>query len=169
MKTASCLLVMLALAVPRGVMAAGPCHTPCDLARLDRTQLDAIFATGTASESPVGFARGRILLRVDCRRPRVRAYLQGLAWKGKVFHPDGTFINQWAGFRAISSCVEIGPSWYDGQPCLVLAYPPGTPIFGNARDELREVSPGLWLGRFYAICPSGKLEGYFALEMTCEK
>jgi hypothetical protein len=169
MKAASCLLAILALTVPATVMADGPCLTPHGLAQLDRDQLDAIFAAGTAGESPTGIGRGRILLRVDGRMPRVRARLQGLVWKGKVFQPDGTFVNQWAGFRAIASRVEVGPSWYDGRPCLVLEYPPGTPIFGNARDELREVSPGLWLGRFYAVCPSGKLEGYFALEMTCRK
>jgi hypothetical protein len=169
MKTASRLLVFFALTVPPHVMAAGPCLTPRDLAQLGRDQLDAVFATGTANEPPVGFARGHILLRAEGTLPRVRARLQGLAWKGKVFHPDGTFINQWAGFRAIASHVEVGPSWHDGQPCLILEYPPGTPVFGNARDELREVSPGLWLGRFYAICPSGKLEGYFVLETTCEE
>jgi hypothetical protein len=165
MKAALCLLVILALTVPAG--ADGPSLTPRDLDRLDRVQLDAIFATGTASEAPVGFARGHILLRVDGRA--LRARLQGLAWKGKVFHFDGTFINQWAGFRALASRVEFGPSWYDGRPCLVLQYPPGTPIFGNTRDELRELCPGLWLGRYYAICPCGKLEGYFTLEITCEK
>jgi hypothetical protein len=169
MRSASCLFAVLALTVPPDAMADGPCLTPRALARLDRDQLDALFATGTVSESPVGSGHGRILLRVDGKMPRLRARLQGLAWKGKVFYPDGTFINQWAGFRAIASHVETGPSWHDGRPCLVLAYPPGTPIFGNARDELREVAPGLWLGRFYAVCPSGKLEGYFALEIPCDR
>ena len=163
MKATSYLLVSLALTVP--ARAGGSSLTPRDLQRLDRVQLDALFATGTASAAPVGFARGHILLRVDGRR--LRARLQGLVWKGKVFHPDGTFINQWAGFRAIASCVAFGSSWHDGQPCLVVQYPPGTPIFGNTRDELRELSPGLWLGRFYAICPCGKLEGYFTLQITC--
>jgi hypothetical protein len=169
MKSASCLLALLALATPSGVTADEPRLTPRELARLDRDQLDAVFATGAASQPPVGLARGRILLRVDGNLPRVRARFQGLVWKGKVFHDDGTFINQWAGFRAIASRVEVGPSWHDGQPCLILEYPPGTPVFGNARDELREVAPGVWLGRFYAICPAGKLEGYFVLEATCEK
>jgi hypothetical protein len=169
MKASPCLLVIATLAVPPGVTAGEPCLTPRDLARLDRDQLDALFAAGAAGPAPVGFGRGRILLRVGGRLPRVRARLQGLAWKGKVFRPDGTFVNQWAGFRAIGSRAEVGPSWYDGRPCLVLAYPPGAPVFGNARDELREVAPGLWLGRFYAVCPSGALEGYFALAMTCDK
>ena len=87
------------------------------------------------------------MLRLDGKLPRLRARLQGLAWKGKVFHPDGTFINQWAGFRAISSHVAEGPSWFDGRPCIVLEYPPGTAVFGNARDEIRQVGPNLWLGR----------------------
>jgi hypothetical protein len=169
MKAASRLSLILALAVPAGVSADGSCLTPHDLARLDRDQLDAIFATATAGEAPVGYGRGRILLLVDGKMPRVRARLQGLVWKGKVFHADGTFVNQWTGFQAIASHVEAGPSWYDGRPCVVLAYPPGTPVFGNARDELREVSSGLWLGRFYAVCPSGKLAGYFVLDMACEK
>ena len=59
---------------------------------------------------------------------------------GVQIHSDGTFINQWTGFRAIASHVEVGPSWYDGQPCLALEYPPNTPIFGNARDELLDLA-----------------------------
>ena len=101
--------------------------------------------------------------------PRLRARLNGVAWKGKVFRPDGTYINQWVGFRAIEGTVALGPSWYDGKPCVVVDHPPGTKVFGNARDELREVAPGLWLGRFYEVCPCGKLQGYFVLEMTCGK
>jgi hypothetical protein len=163
------LLLAVALAVPPGARAEGPCLTARGLAKCSLDELDALFATGTADELPVGLGRGRILVRVDGKMPRVRARLQGVVWKGKYFRPDGTFTNQWAGFRAISSRVELGPSWLDGQPCLVLEYPPGTPVFGNARDELRQVAPGVWLGRFYARCPCGKLEGYFVLELACAK
>ena len=162
-------LFLLALIVPATVRADEPCLTPRELARLNCDQLDALFAAGTISAAPIGSGRGHILVRTEGKMPRVRARLQGVVWKGKVFHADGSFVNQWAGFRAIASHVEIGPSWYDGRPCLILAYPPDTPIFGNARDELREVAPGLWLGRFYAVCPCGKLEGYFSLEITCDK
>jgi hypothetical protein len=171
MKAVSRLLpVALALALAPGARAAGPCLTARDLARLNACQLDALFAAATVGELPVGLGRGRILLRVDGKKmPRVRARLQGLVWKGKFFHPDGSFVNQWAGFRAISSTVAVGPSWHDGRPCLVLEYPPGTPVFGNARDELRELAPGVWLGRFYARCPCGRLEGYFVLELACGK
>lgn len=169
MNATSCLLVVLALTIPSEVIVNEPFLTSHDLARLDADQLDALFAMGSASKWPVGFVRGRILLRVDGKMPRVRAGLQGLAWKGKVFQDDGTFINQWVGFRAIASRIEIGPSWRDERPRLVLTYSPGTPIFGNDRDELREIAPGMWLGRIYAICPSRKLKGCFVLEILCEK
>jgi hypothetical protein len=161
------LLLALALALPPAARADG--LTPRGLAKCSLDELDALFAAGSVEELPVGQGRGRILLRVDGRMPRVRARLQGVVWKGKYFRPDGTFVNQWAGFRAISSRVELGESWLDGRPCLVLEYPPGTPVFGNARDELRQVAPGLWLGRFYARCPCGRLEGYFVLEVDCGK
>lgn len=169
MKAPACLFVALALAMPTAARADDSCLTPRDLARLDLHQLDALFATGSADAAPVGFGKGRILLRLEGKMPKVRARLQGVVWKGKVFHGDGTIINQWACFRAVEATVEIGPSWYDGKPCVVLDYPPDAPIFGNARDELREIAPGVWLGRFYAVCPCRKLEGYFVLEMTCEK
>ena len=163
------LLAALALAVTPGLKADGPCLTPSDLARYDRDRLDALFAAGAVGEPPIGSVRGQILLLVNGKFPRTRARLQGLAWKGKVFYPDGTFVNQWACFRAIWSRAEVGPSWHDGQPCLVLTYPPGTRVFGNTRDELREVAPGLWLGRFYSVCPCGRLEGYFTLKTTCQR
>jgi hypothetical protein len=169
MKAASYLLAVLALTCPPALLADEPCLTPRDLQQLDCHQLDAIFSKGTACHSPIGLGRGRILLRVDGKMPRLRAKLQGLVWKGKFFSPDGTFTNQWAGFRAIASHVAIGPSWYDGRPCVVLDYPPDAPIFGNARDELREIAPGVWLCRFYSVCPCGKLDGYFVLEFCCDK
>ena len=140
------------------------CHeavTVSELKRMDICELDQLFAQGAAAASPVGPARGTILLRTDGKRMRAR--LAGTVWKGKHFYPDGCMINQWLGFRAIGTQVTVGPSWYDGKPSLIVEYPPGTPVFGNARDELREIAPGLFLGRFYERCPCQKLQGYFVL------
>ena len=133
------------------------------LAGLPPDQLEAMFRAAKAEAVPVGTAKGKILHHFKARMPRVKIAVQQAMWKGKVFHDDGTFINQWAGFKAIRSRAVIGPSWLDGKPCLVLEYEPGTPVFGNTRDELREVSPGVWLGRFHARWPCGELEGWFVL------
>lgn len=135
-----------------------------ELARMNLCQLDALFAAAKCAPAPVGLGRGTILLRLDGKCPKTRARMQGMVWKGKYFYGDGRFTNQWAGFRAVESVVETGPSWYDGQPCVVLPYPPNAKVFGNARDELREIAPNLWLGRFYEVCPCRKHQGYFVLE-----
>lgn len=139
--------------------------TPEGLGRLTVGQLDAVFGCGSVGVLPVGLGSGRVLVRTDTRMPQARARLQSLVWKGKFFRCDGTFTNQWLGFRAVDSVVQLGTSWYDGQPCILLDYPPDAPVFGNARDELREIAPGVLLGRFYERCPQPKLQGYFVLVM----
>jgi hypothetical protein len=129
-----------------------------------------VFAHGKVAALPVGLGRGTILCRVEGKMPRMRTKLSGTVWKGKYFYPDGCFTNQWVGFRAISSSAAVGSSWYDGQPCIILEYPSGTPLFGNTRDELREIAPGVFLGRFHERCPCRQLQGYFVLEIEdCKK
>ena len=107
---------------------------------------------------------GRVVLLTDRRLPRVKAGAANAVWRGKEWAADGSFVNRWAGgVRAIGSQAVIGPSWADGRPAVVMEYPPGTPLFANTRDELREVAPGLYLGAFYDRCPCPRLRGYFAL------
>jgi hypothetical protein len=105
----------------------------------------------------------------DSKHPRLQARMAGVVWKGKRFEEDGTFINQWAGFRALSSQADEGCSWLDGGPCVVMEYAPDTPLFGNTRDELREIGCGLYLGLMWERGPHAHIRGYFALEQLCEK
>ena len=99
------------------------------LKHLGACALEQLFAEGEAVPLPEGFARGRILVLCGYRFPQMSARLAGLAWKGKHFAEDGAFINQWVGFRALQSQAVLGPSWFDDRPCVVLEYPPGTPLF----------------------------------------
>jgi hypothetical protein len=135
------------------------CLSPCDLEQLyTRAELVTL---------PTGCTRGRVLYLADTRLARFKARAFNLAWKGKCFEPDGQFINRWPGFTALSSHAEPGASWYDGRPSLVMEYAPGTPLFANLHDEIREVAPGLYLGRLYERCPCPRFVGYFALEQLC--
>ena len=149
-----------------GVQAeSGPSLTPDDVARMDKGQLDAAFCAGSVGATPCGAGRGKVLLVVDALMPRVRARLMGTVWKGKYFYPGGcAFTNQWLGFKAVEAPVAVGPSWVDGAPCFVLDYPTTAAVFGNTRDELREIGEGVFLGRFYDRCPCPKLKGYFVLD-----
>jgi hypothetical protein len=139
--------------------------TARDLSRMSPSELDDLFSRGAVTGLPVGNGRGRVLYVCDAHHPRLRAGLFSAVWKGKYFCADGRFTNQWIGFRAVGSHAALGPSWLDGEPCLVLEYPPGSPVFADTRDELREVAPGILLGRFYQRGPCPKLTGYFVLTM----
>jgi len=118
---------------------------------------------------PTGYYRGHVLQMIDARHPRFRAATQNVVWKGKHFLPCGCMVNQWAGFKAVKAPVTTSESWLDGQPCISIDYPTDAPIFGNARDELREIAPGVFLGRVYERCPEPRLQGYFVLECECRK
>jgi hypothetical protein len=50
---------------------------------------------------------------------------------------------------AIIAKVYKGPSWLDGKECSALDYPETSLVAGWIRDEIREIGPGLYLGRVY--------------------
>lgn len=158
MKSLLVLAMLLALAVPAfavlpdaGLKRASPCCW------------ETLFRDGTCGRAPCGSTRGTVLYADDAHLPRVKARLQGSAWKGKDFHGDGSFTNRWiGGIHAISACTRIEPSWLDGQPCLVMQYPPDAPVFGNVRDELRQIGPGEWIGRSYDAA-TGRAKYWFSL------
>jgi hypothetical protein len=160
------LLASLAAAPSAG--AAGCEGADCpdldQLCKLGECELEQLFAQADAGPIPVGFGRGRVLVLTNTRHPRMKAHLNNVVWKGKVFACDGYFTNQWLGFQMSASHAGHGSSWYDGKPCVVMEYPPGTPVFANTRDELRRIGPNLFLGRFYDRCPCPKLRGFFVLQ-----
>ena len=149
---AALVLVSVTLAGPPA--SALPAATPCCW--------EALFREGTLGCGPLGPTRGTVLY-ADGKHPRLKARLQGVVWKGKTFHDDGTFTNRWlGGVQAVSACVRVEPSWLDGQPCLVMQYAPDAPVFGNVRDELRQIAPDVWLGHSYDVA-TGHPKNWFVL------
>ena len=121
---------------------------------LNACQLERIFACAEVGCPPVGFYHGRLLVMAEDRPfPKAQVALSGCFWKGKHFAPDGHLTNQFVCRRRISTDACIGPSWYDGKPCVAIDYAPGTPLFANLRDEFRQIGPGLYIGRLYEVCP----------------
>jgi hypothetical protein len=145
-----------------------PCLTMHDLKRMSLCQLEALFRQAEVGTPLVGSARGRLLCSTDARHPRLTVWRSNAAWKGKIADAEGHFVNRWiGGIRALESHYVIGPSWLDGRPAVLMEYAPGTPLFANTHDELREVAPGLYLGPLYDRCPCPLLRGYIALEIDC--
>jgi hypothetical protein len=72
-----------------------------------------------------------------------------LAWQGKVVQrPRGFLHNKVGPFgtRLIKAKVYIAPSWFDQQPAIILDYSKTSLVARLVRDEIREVSPGTFLG-----------------------
>lgn len=136
---------------------------PQQLRGMSRCRLEDLFRHGTCDVPPIGAYRGEILLFTEFyRHPKLSRRLSGLAWKGKHFEEGGTFINQFVGLKALRSCVGAGPSWLDSQPCVVLEYADGTPLFGTTRDEIRRIGPDLYVVLLFERT-TGEMRGILAL------
>ncbi len=175
------LLGLIALAAGRGVtfgqdspsiqavpmQAPAPSTTLDDLAGLSAPQLEALYRQSPPGPVPPGKVRG-LALYPDARFPRARARAARVAWQGKVFSPEtGTAVNRFFGIRAVRGKVSDGPSWLDGAPSMILDYEGTSRLYGNYRDEIRQVAPGLYLGLMYdrtTSPPAFKM--YFAFDSS---
>jgi hypothetical protein len=88
MKPLLAVVAALSLALP--TLAGPPAAafregTPCDW--------EALFRDGSLGCGPLGLTHGTVLY-AEGKHPRLKARLQGVAWKGKTFHGDGTFTNR---------------------------------------------------------------------------
>ena len=113
-------------------------------------ELDALFRESGAGEIPVGKTQGAVLLApgTEIAWPAKRL-IQWLVWRGKVFNPqkeDLLNIVGPFGIKSVRAKVYKDPSWFDQQETIVLDYSKTSRIAQKIRDEIREVSPGVYLG-----------------------
>ena len=136
-----------------------------DLVFLSATQLDQLYRQSRPGPIPQGKVVGRALYP-DSRFPRARSNAAKLAWQGKVFDPEtSTAVNRFFGVKAIKGNVYNAPSWLDGQPSMILDYQGTSRIYGNYRDEIRQIAPGLYLGLMYdRTTAPPTLKMYFAFD-----
>ena len=138
-----------------------------DLTRMSWDELEQLYRGASPGAVPSGYAKGRALYRPEKPLSGPRAATTRLLWKGKHFDPcGGTLVNQWLGFRAVQARVFYGESWLDGGPSIIMDYDGMSRlVWADARDEIREVAPGLYLGLMFRrrSCPQYKM--FFALEV----
>jgi len=121
-----------------------------DLNAMTQDRLDALFAGSAAGPIPDGDAKGAaiILAGTVWQRP-LAALATHCFWQGKVFdEKNGELVNKILpfGMQAIKAKVYMAPSWVDNKECIVLDYSHTSLLFGSIRDEIREVSPCVYLG-----------------------
>jgi hypothetical protein len=132
-----------------------------------------LYRGAGATSIPTGTFAGRASPAPGTRRGIRQSKIIGLLWKGKELPGDGTMVNRLAfGVHAVRADVSIGESWLDGRPSIILDYANTSRLFGKARDEMREISPGLYLGLTYVRkCPGPKLVMFYSVQAlpTCAR
>lgn len=124
-----------------------------DLTTMSQSALDDTFRRAPLGEIPDGDAQGTAILApgTDVELP-ILWFARWLAWQGKyVYRPQGYLVNKVGpfGWHLIKARVYVAPSWFDNQPAIILDYSKTSLLAHKVRDEIREVSSGLYLGIVY--------------------
>jgi hypothetical protein len=137
------------------------------LACLSWCDLEQLYRQATPGTIPAGYLRGQAIYCPSAPFSPARSKVSQSLWHGKHFCPaDGTLINQWClGAQAVRARVGYGESWLDGKPSIIMDYRGMSHVWGDVRDEIREVGPGLYLGLMYR-CKAGqpRMKLFFALQ-----
>ena len=124
--------------------------TPKSWLKLSRTELDEIFSAATANALPRGEFDGILIVSVPGLSWLIAAAIRALVWHGKVFDRDSV-VNRVTPFRlaSVRGHVYVSESWLDGRPSIVIDYSKTSLIAKHIRDEIREVRPGVFLGKVW--------------------
>jgi len=137
---------------------AAPITDPEEFLKLSGEQLDTIFLNAPAGPIPNGQGEGTAIIAPGSAvSDTIARFIHVFSWKGKVFEPDpidpqrATLKNRLLllGTKAIIAQVYRTESWLDGKECIVLDYSHTSIVAQWIRDEIREVSPGVYLGVVY--------------------
>lgn len=124
---------------------------------MTREQLDDIYRNAGPGQLPVGDTRGTAILAGSLFSKTVAAFARLFAWQGKIFDifcPNGeagVLVNKILplGLTFIVAKVYRGESWLDGKETIIIDYS-RTSFFAKViRDEIREVEPGVYLGKVW--------------------
>ena len=127
--------------------------TVAEMLNMSQTQLDDLFTQSPAGEIPGGEAKGTAIVAPGTTYTQnIADFVSHFAWQGKVFDPAKGVLRDKIlpfGLNAIIAKVYKGPSWLDNKECIVLDYSETSLLAHWIRDEIREVAPGIYLGKVY--------------------
>ena len=125
--------------------------------RLSREELDDIYRKAPSGSLPQGDTRGTPIF-AGWPSPRwLPAVARSLGWQGKVFdlleptRDAGVVVNKVTplGLKLIVAKVYRGESWLDGKDTIIIDYSRTSMLARGIRDEIREIAPGLYLGKVW--------------------
>lgn len=124
---------------------------------MSREQLDDIYRTAEPGSMPRGDMRGTAIMAGSMFSRIVAAFARLCAWQGKVFDmfaedgQAGVLVNKITPFSLtfIVARVYREPSWMDNEATIVIDYSKTSFFAKVVRDEIREVEPGVYLGKVW--------------------
>lgn len=124
---------------------------------MTRAELDEIYMRASSGRVPTGDMRGTAIVAGSMFSQAFAAFARLFAWQGKVFHlfpPEhetGVLVNKITpfGLTFIVATVYRDTSWMDGRETIVLDYSKTSFFARKIRDEIREVEPGVYLGKVW--------------------
>lgn len=133
-----------------------------------RQELDEIYCNALPGEIPTGDTEGTAIMAGSLLSQSVAAMSRMWLWQGKVFDifcpsgQKGILYNKITplSLTYIVAKVYRGISWDDGKETIVLDYSRTSFVAQKIRDEIREVEPGVYLGKVWW---GSKPVFYFAL------
>jgi hypothetical protein len=123
---------------------------------MTREQLDELYKSAEAGTIPTGDTLGTAIV-AGSRFAKLYARIARLFfWQGKIFDifapPDrGILINKVSSFGlgAVVAKVYKDKSWMDGKETIVIDYSRTSLLAAKIRDEIRELEPGVYLGKVW--------------------
>jgi len=116
-------------------------------------QLDELFRQSPAGEIPTGKTDGLAIVASGSQiSDEIAHFVNIFTWKGKVFDPKKKQLINRIGIiehPLIVAKVYKDKSWFDDKECIVIDYSKTSLIAHTIRDEIRQVSPGIYLGLVY--------------------
>ena len=128
-------------------------YTASQLLTLSQQELDDLFSNSPAGEIPNGEGNGTAIIASGTSfSAEIASLINIFAWQGKTFDAaHGTLMNRISAFgvNAIVAEVYKTTSWFDNKECIVLDYSKTSLVAKHIRDEIRQISPGTYLGLVY--------------------
>jgi len=123
------------------------------LLKMTQQELDDLFTASEAGPIPDGQADGTAIIAPGTvYSTQIATLINHFAWQGKVFDAKAGYLKNRIlafGINAIVAKVYKAPSWLDSKECIVLDYSETSLVAHWIRDEIRLISPGLYLGKVY--------------------
>jgi hypothetical protein len=130
-----------------------PIRDPRAFLHMSQLELDDLFTAAPTGPIPVGDTRGTaIFMPGTFVATLVWLLVRFLFWKGKIFSPATKDLkNKLSPFAipGIRATTYMGESWLDQKKVIVIDYSKTSFVAQKIRDEIREVAPGVYLGKVW--------------------